>query len=145
MSLTAVAQQQGAKKTDRQQMMEMMQDSTMRSMMIDHMAENPEMRQQMMQRMMKSLRMNQSAMMGNMNNMRNNPETKERMQEHVNMMQTMLDEGEMNQSKMLEMMQDSPMMQMHMQCMQMMRSGMMDFSMMMKPDSTRGNGVMQRN
>ena len=49
-------------------------------------------------------------------------EMKERMQEHLQMMQSMLNEGEMNHSKMMDMMQESPMMEMHMQCMQMMQS-----------------------
>ncbi len=41
----------------KQQMMEMMQDSTMRSMMMEHMAQNSEMRKQMMQSMMQNMKM----------------------------------------------------------------------------------------
>jgi hypothetical protein len=121
LTISAAAQQKNMEQKEHQ-MMEMMQDSTMRSMMMDHMAENPEMRKQMMQRMMRSGEMNHSVMMGNMQNMMNNPEMKERMQEHLQMMQSMLNEGEMNHSKMMDMMQESPMMEMHMQCMQMMQS-----------------------
>ena len=47
-------------------------------------------------------------------------EMKERMQEHLQMMQSMLNEGDTDHSKMMKMIQNPPMMQM--QCMQMMQS-----------------------
>jgi hypothetical protein len=75
LTISAAAQQKNMEQKEHQ-MMEMMQDSTMRSMMMDHMAENPEMRKQMMQRMMRSGEMNHSVMMENMQNMMNNPEMK---------------------------------------------------------------------
>lgn len=93
----------------KQHMMEMMQDSTMRAMMMEYMAENPEMRKQMMQQ-----------------KMMDNPEMKERMQKHMKMMQAMMEGKEMDHSKMKQMMGDSSMMKMHMMCMQMMQDGMMD-------------------
>ena len=97
----------------KQHMMEMMQDSTMRAMMMEYIAENPEMRKQMMQQMQQK--------------MMDNPEMKERMQKHMKMMQAMMEGKEMDHSKMKQMMGDSSMMKMHMMCMQMMmQDGMMD-------------------
>jgi hypothetical protein len=55
---------------------------------------------------------------------------KERMQKHMNMMQSMMD-GKMDRSNMMEMMGDSSMMKMQMMCMQMMQGNMMDGQGMM--------------
>ena len=73
-------------------MMEMMQDSTMRAMMMEHVAQNPEMCREMMTHMRKQMKdnveeMDRSAMMQRMQQIRDNPEMKERMQKHMQMMQ----------------------------------------------------------
>jgi len=52
-------------------------------------------------------------------------------------MQTMLENDEFDRDQMRQMMQDSPMMKMHMQCMQMNSSGMM-----MNSDSIGSHGMM---
>ncbi|HBQ60092.1 MAG TPA: hypothetical protein DD671_10845 [Balneolaceae bacterium] len=94
-------------------MQEMMQDSTMRSMMMDHMAQNPEMRKQMMQKMMGSMKMDSTMMMH---------------------------DGEMDHSKMMEMMGNSSMMKMHMMCMQIVQGNMMDGEgMMNKKDGMKSS------
>ena len=103
----------GKDEQNKQQMMEMMQDSTMRAMMMEHVAQNPEMCREMMTHMRKQMKdnveeMDRSAMMQRMQQIRDNPEMKERMQKHMQMMQ------------------------MHMMCMQMMQGGMMDGN---KPES----------
>ena len=115
---TGFAQQKKADMPQKkQQMMEMMQDSTMRSMMMDQMTQNPEMRKQMMEKMMK------------------NPEMKERIQKYMQLMQPMI-EGKMDPSKMKGMMADSSMMKMNIMCMQLMMQG----DMMDKNAMKSGNG-----
>jgi len=69
----------------------------------------------------------------------NNPQMKQRMQTHMEMMLTMMEDGEMDQSKMMEMAGSSSMMKMHMMCMQMMQGTMMGNHGMMNQDSMNGN------
>jgi len=99
------------------QKMEMMDDPESHSAMMDQIAADPEMRHQMMQS--NNLDMHQ---------MMNNPEMRERMKMHVEMMQAMMDSEGMDEAEMKEMM-DNPemmdMMKMHMMSMQMMNGGMM--------------------
>lgn len=126
---TVYAQEKQSTKK-KEQMMEMIQDSTMRSMMMGQIASNPEMRQEMMSHMRQQMRgnmqqMDRSQMMQNMQMMKDDPEMKERMQKHMKMMQVMMD-GEMDQSEMMEMMDDPEMMSMHMTCMQMMQGNKMN-------------------
>lgn len=47
----------------------------------------------------------------------------------------------MDHAKMMNMMDNSSMMNMHMMCMQMMQGGMMDSGMKMKSDSTDNKGM----
>lgn len=60
-------------------------------------------------------------------------------QQMMEMMQSMMEDGEMNHSKMMEMMGDSSMMKMHMKCMQMMQGNIMDQKGMMKKGSKKGH------
>ena len=78
----AHAQQDNMHDGKKEQMMEMMKDSTMRSMMMDQMMKDPKMRKQMMHKMMN---------MGDNQKMMQNPEMKEQMQAHMQMMQAMMD------------------------------------------------------
>ncbi len=131
-SLSAVAQQ-NEMPANRQHMMSMMQDTSMQNMMMNHIAENPEMRSKMMKALMNSgNNMSHGKMMEKMKSIMNNPEMKDRMQKHMAMMQSMMNE-EMDHSKMME---NSSMMKMHLMCMQMMSTGMM------KSDSENGQGMM---
>lgn len=119
LSTVGFAQQ---KKMDqkRQQMMEMMQDSTIRNMMMEHMAQNPQMRQQMMQSMMQNMTMDSTAMVNRMQKMMNNPQMKQRMQQHMEMMQSMMKGGHMRHGRMMGEMGDASMMKKHMTCMELM-------------------------
>lgn len=92
----------------------------------------------MMQHMMKAGNMEYSGMKVNMQKMMDDPQMKERMQKHMDIMQSIMENGEMNHSKMMEMAGDSSMMNMHMTCMQMMQGNMMDQKGMMK-ESKKGN------
>lgn len=135
-----------AQQTDEQQMNRkqqvraMMHDSTMRAMMMKHMAQNPQMRKQMMQHMMQSMKMDgQEGMhMQQMHQqMMNNPEMKERMKAHMQMMRSMM-EGRMDHAAMQKMMRDSSMVPMHLQCMQLMHTAGED--QMHQQDMKNGNG-----
>lgn len=79
----AHAQQHNMHDGKKEQMAEMMNDSTMRSMMMDHMMKDPKMRMQIMHKMMD---MNSEMNMGDAQNMMQNPEIKEQMQAHMTMM-----------------------------------------------------------
>lgn len=119
LSTVGFAQQ---KKMDqkRQQMMEMMQDSTIRNMMMEHIAQNPQMRRQMMQGMMKHINMDSTAMLNRMHMMMNDPEMKKRMDQHMAMMQSMMKGGHMQHGQMMGEMGDASMMKKHMTCMELM-------------------------
>lgn len=102
-------------------MMGMMDDPESHSTMMDEIAADPEMRHQMMQKMMQTNNMDMHQMM-------NNPEMRERMKMHVEMMQAMMDSEGMDQARMKEMMENPEMMElmkMHMMSVQMMNGGMM--------------------
>lgn len=93
-------------------------DYHVRGMMMDQIVEDPEMRQEMMGRIMQSMDVHQ---------MMNDPEMKARMQEHVGMMQSMLNSEAMNPAMMNKMMGNPEMMSMmkrHMMCAQTTDGGM---------------------
>ena len=107
------------------QIMDMMADPDSRSMMMESIANNPEMRHQMMHKMKQTMAPDGEM---SMYEMMNNPAMKERMQKHMEMMQTMWNSGEMNQEEIHKMMSDYEMksvMHMHSMCMKMMNDGMM--------------------
>jgi hypothetical protein len=79
-----------------QQMKEMMQDSTMRAMIIEHMAQDPQMRQQMMQQMMGSMANDTSNMTHKMN------QNSQMHQQHMDRQQA--DKQEMRQEMIHQMM-----------------------------------------
>jgi len=96
-----------------------MGDYHARSMMMDQIVESPEMRQEMMHKILKSI---------DMQKMMNDPMMKTDMQNHVNMMQVVIDSEGLDQAKMKEMM-DNPemlsMMKMHVMCAQTASAGLM--------------------
>ena len=89
-----------------------------RSMMMDQIVEDPEMRQEMMHKMMQSMDVHQ---------MMNDQEMKTRMQNHLDMVQAMLDSGAMDSIQMKELMGNTKtmsMMKMHMMCVQTSQGGL---------------------
>ena len=106
----------------RQAMMnQMMQNPEQRETMMAQMAENPEMRQQMMQQMHSSMMSGEQDMvLDRMEEMLNDPDQREQMKAHMQQMMAMMENGEFDREQMREMMDQSPMMGMHMNCMQMM-------------------------
>ena len=97
-------------------MMGMMDDPESHSAMMDEIAADPEMRHQMMQKMVQTNSVDMHQMM-------NDPETREQMKMHVEMMQAMMDSEGMDPVKMKEMMENPEMMEMmkmHMMSVQMM-------------------------
>lgn len=132
-----VVAQERHQQENQEEIMNMMEDSDMRAMMMERIAEDPKMQQEMMTHMRKAMtgnkhmmgnmqQMNQSNMMGQMRQRMNDPEMRERMQQHMQFMQSMLEGEEMDRSRMMEMMQNSEMMKMNMMCMQMMTGSDMD-------------------
>jgi hypothetical protein len=124
------AQEHSSGKDMKNQMMNMMADPKTRSMMMADIAKNPEMRQEMMQQMMQQMKpsLDQEAEM-EMHEMMGNPQMKEKMQKHLNMMQAMLDMDGSDPAKMKEMMNNpemKSMMRMHAMCSQMMKEGKME-------------------
>jgi len=105
-----------------QQMEQMMQNPEMRRGMMQQMASNPEMREEMMARMRSEMgQMSQDAMLDHMQSMMKDPEQRQRMLSHVQKMQVMLENEEFDRDQMRQVMENSPMMGMHMRCMQMMQ------------------------
>lgn len=105
-----------------QQMEQMMQNPEMRRGMMQRMAENPDMRREMMSQMRAGMgQMDQDAMLDHMQSMMEDPEQRQRMLSHVQQMQEMLENEEFDREQMRQMMEGSPMMGMHMRCMQMMQ------------------------
>ncbi len=102
-------------------MNQMMQNPDHRQAMMTQMAENPEMRQQMMQRMHSSM-MNgdRDMMLDRMEEMMNEPEQRNQMISHMQQMIAMMENGDFDRDQMREMVEQSPMMGMHMNCIQMM-------------------------
>jgi len=107
----------------RQAMMgRMMQNPEARRAMMGQMAQNPEMRQEMMRQMRSSMMsMDQDEMLDRMEQMLSDPERRQQMITHMQQMQKMLDSGDFDREQIREMMRQSPMMGMHMRCMQMMQ------------------------
>jgi hypothetical protein len=106
----------------RQAMMnQMMQNPEQRQAMMSQMADNPEMRRQMMQQMRSSMMSgDRDMMLDRMEAMMNDPEQREQMKVHLQQMLAMMENGDFDRNKMREMMEESPMMGMHLNCMQMM-------------------------
>lgn len=134
--------QMGDQQINEQQMEQMMQNPQMRQGMMQRMANDSMMRREMMAQMRSGMgQMNQEAMLDRMETMMQNPEQRQRMLAHVENLQRMLENEEFDRNQMRQMMEESPMMRMHMQCMQMNRSGMM----MGNSDSTDTQGMMNQN
>ena len=101
---------------------QMMQNREHRQEIISQMAGNPEMRQEYMSQMHSSImKENYEMMLDRMETMMNDPEHREQMKSHMQQMLAMMDNGEYDREHMREMMEQSPMMKMHMNCMQIMR------------------------
>lgn len=124
------AQEQSSGDSMKGQMMDMMADPSNRSMIMADIARNPEMRQEMMQQMMQQMKPSLDKDAGmEMHEMMSNPQMKEKMQKHLNMMQAMLDMDGSDAAKMKEMMNNQEMksmMRMHAMCSQMMKAGNME-------------------
>lgn len=124
-----------------QQMEQMMQNPEMRQGMMQRMASDPALRSEMMTQMRSGMgQMDQEAMLDRMETMMQNPELRKKMLAHIQTIQTMLETEEFDRDQMRQMMNESPMMGMHMQCMQMNSSGMM-----MNSDSSGSQGMMHHN
>jgi hypothetical protein len=105
-----------------QQMQQMMQNPEMRRGMMQRMTSNPEMRREIMNQMRSGMgQMNREEMLDRMQAMMEDPERKEQMLAHLQNMQAMLENETFDREQMRQMMDKSPMMGMHMQCMQMMQ------------------------
>ncbi|MFO7799693.1 hypothetical protein [Rhodohalobacter sp.] len=102
------------------QMSEMMQNPEQRQALMTQMAQNPEMRSEFMSQMNSSM-MNEDheMMLDRMETMMNNPEQREQIRDHMQRMMDVLDSDTFDRDQMREMMNDSPMMGMHMNCVQM--------------------------
>ena len=97
-------------------MMEMLSDPDMRTMVMEHISEHPEMRREMMKHMM-----------GSMDEMGHHGMMEGEGMDHATMMEMMQDcpmmeDKEMNHSEMMEMMEECPMMAMMQNC-PMMKGG----------------------
>ena len=102
-------------------MSQMMQNSEQRQAMMAQMAENPEMRNEFMSHMHSTMMSgNHDQMLDRMEAMMNDPEQRDQMRAHMQRMMEMLDSDEFDRDQIREMMRQSPMMGMHMNCMQMM-------------------------
>ena len=109
----------------KQQIMKIMQDSTMRALMIDQITQNPQMRRQMMQRMISSAQMDSSMMSNRLQQIMNNPQMQQRMQARMAMMQNRMKSGKMGAGSMQGMMNNKTMQNMMpMMCMRMMQGNM---------------------
>ena len=108
--------------TGEQQMGQMMDNPEQRQAMMAQMAENPEMRSEFMGHMHSSIMMreNHEMMLDRMETIMNNPEQREQMKTHLQQMTAMMESEEFDREQMREMMGQSPMMGMHMNCIQMM-------------------------
>ena len=101
---------------------QMMQNREHRQEIMSQMAGNPEMRQEYMSQMHSSfMKENHDMMLDRMETMMNDPEHREQMKSHMQQILAMMDNGEYDREHMREMMEQSPMMKMHMNCMQIMR------------------------
>jgi len=100
---------------------QMMQNREHRQEMMSQMAEDTEMRHEFMSQMHSSMmNENHDMMLDRMETMMNDPEHREQMKTHIQQMLAMMENEEFDREQMREMMQQSPMMGMHMNCMQMM-------------------------
>lgn len=104
-------------------MTQMMNNPEQRQAMMTQMMQNQEMRHDFMNQMNSSM-MNEDhdMMLDRMEIMMNDPEQRDQMKSHLQQMLAMIENGEFNREQMREMMDQSPMMGMHMNCMQMMRN-----------------------
>ena len=132
----------GNQQMNEQQMQQMMQNPDMRQGMMQRMASDSMMRREMMAQMRSGMgQMDQEAMLDRMETMMQNPERRQQMRIHMQNMLRMLENEEFDRDQMRQMMEESPMMRMHMQFMQMNHSGMM----MRNSDSTGTRGMMNQN
>lgn len=112
----------GDHQTGEQQMEQMIQNPEMRRGMMQRMAGNPEMRREMMNQMRSGMgQMDREEMLDHMQSMMEDPEHRQRMLSHMQRLQEMLQNEEFDREQMREMMEQSPMMGMHVRCMQMMQ------------------------
>lgn len=102
-------------------MTQMMQNPEHRQTLMMQMAENPDMRNEFMTQLNASM-MNEDheTMLDRMEAMMNNPEQREQLRAQMQSMMEMLDSDAFDRDQMREMMEQSPMMGMQMNCMQMM-------------------------
>ena len=92
-----------------------------RQAMMTQMAQNPEMRNEFMSHMYSSMMSgNHEMMLDRMETMMNDPEQREQMKAQMQQMMAIMENDEFDRGHMREMMEQSPMMGMHMNCMQMM-------------------------
>jgi hypothetical protein len=100
-------------------MSQVMQNPEQRQAMMAQMVQNPEMRSEFMSQMNSSM-MNEDhdMMLDRMEAMMNNPEQREQIRAQMQRMMNVLDNDTFDREQMREMMNDSPMMAMHMNCIQ---------------------------
>ena len=101
--------------------MGLMNNPEQRQAMMTQMAQNPEMRNEFMGHMHSSMMSgNHEMMLDRMETMMNDPEQREQMKAQMQQMMAIMENDEFDRGHMREMMEQSPMMGMHMNCMQMM-------------------------
>ena len=106
---------------DEDQMSQMMENPEQRQAIMTHMAQNPQMRNVFMSHMHASLTSDDHEIaLNQMEAMMNNPEQREKMKAHMQQMMDMMESDEFDREQMREIMEQSPMMGMHMNCVQMM-------------------------
>lgn len=102
-------------------MTQMMQNTEQRQEMMARMAENPEMRAEFMGHMQSGMmNANHDQMLDRMEAIMNNPEQRDSMRTQMQRMMEILESDSLNRDQMREMLNQSPMMGMHMNCMHMM-------------------------
>ena len=105
----------------RAMMSQMMQDSEQRRAMMAQMAENPEMRNEFMSHMNSAMmRDGHDQTLDRMETMMNDPGQREQMRAYMQRMMEMMESETFDREQMREMIERSPMVGMHMNCMQMM-------------------------
>lgn len=102
-------------------MNQMMQNADQRQELMAQMAENPEMRTEFMGHMQSGMmNADHDQMLDRMEAIMNNPEQRDRMRTQMQRMMEVLESDTLDRDQMREMLNQSPMMGMHMNCMQMM-------------------------
>ena len=106
-------------------MTQMMENPEQRQAMMAQMAENPEMRTEFMSHMQTNMMNdNHDQMLDRMEAIMNNPEQRDRMRTQMQNMMQVLESDSLNRDQMREMLNQSPLMGMQMNCMQMTMTDM---------------------